>query len=112
MIKNLDTDEIVYLYKVDAFLFGGRRLFPQNITQAEYETYAEFGMPVRVGTDGLDIIIEEKDEMGVILFTNPANADERSNMTVRASYDDENTWPFWRSLNPGPASILRPCRSF
>jgi len=65
MIKNLDTDEIVYLYKVDAFLFGGRRLFPQNITQAEYETYAEFGMPVRVGTDGLDIIIEEKDEMGV-----------------------------------------------
>jgi len=43
MIKNLDTDEIVYLYKVDAFLFGGRRLFPQNITQAEYETYVEFG---------------------------------------------------------------------
>jgi len=40
----------------------------------------------------------------IILFSNPADADERVNMTVRASFDEGNTWSMKRSLNPGPSA--------
>jgi len=39
----------------------------------------------------------------VILFSNPAST-RRFNMTVRASFDDGNTWPLSRSLHAGPSA--------
>jgi sialidase-1 len=39
----------------------------------------------------------------VILFSNPASP-KRMNMTVRASFDDGNTWPLQRSLHSGPSA--------
>lgn len=41
---------------------------------------------------------------GVILFSNPASSHGRSNMTVRASYDDGQTWPATRLLHAGPSA--------
>lgn len=41
------------------------------------------------------------DEQNVILFSNPANADHRVNMTVRASFDDGKTWPASLTLYSG-----------
>lgn len=41
---------------------------------------------------------------GVILFSNPASETGRTNMTVRLSYDDGQTWPIAKSLHPGPAA--------
>ena len=53
VIKNLDDDEVLYLYAVPGKLHGGRRLHPEKITKAQYETYAVFGIPVR---DSLNLI--------------------------------------------------------
>lgn len=47
VIKNLDADEVLYLYAIPGKLHGGRRLHPEKITKAQYETYAVFGIPVR-----------------------------------------------------------------
>ena len=47
VIKNLDTDEVLFLYTAQKELHGGRRLHPEKITRAQYETYAVFGIPVR-----------------------------------------------------------------
>jgi len=44
------------------------------------------------------------DTKNVILFSNPASADKRINMTVRASLDDGKTWPLKRSLHTGPSA--------
>lgn len=41
---------------------------------------------------------------GIILFSNPAAADKRVNMTVRVSTDDAQTWPGTISLHPGPSA--------
>lgn len=41
---------------------------------------------------------------GVILFSNPASATARVNLTVRASYDDAQTWPVARVLHAGPSA--------
>jgi sialidase-1 len=38
-----------------------------------------------------------------MLFLNPASA-KRLNMTIRASYDEGQTWPVIRTLFPGPAA--------
>ena len=38
---------------------------------------------------------------GVILFSNPANTTERKSMTVRASYDDGETWKHTRLIYEG-----------
>ncbi|MBM3880565.1 MAG: exo-alpha-sialidase [Verrucomicrobia bacterium] len=43
------------------------------------------------------------DRPGVLLFSNPASA-QREKLTVRASYDDGQTWPVARELHPGPAA--------
>lgn len=40
----------------------------------------------------------------IILFVNPASADQRVNMTVRASVDDGQTWSFQTSLFEGPSA--------
>jgi len=40
----------------------------------------------------------------VILFSNPASTRGRVNMTIRASYDDGQTWPISRVLYPGPSA--------
>ncbi len=40
---------------------------------------------------------------GVILFSNPASQ-KRERLTVRASFDDGNTWPISRLLSPSPAA--------
>ena len=44
------------------------------------------------------------DKRNVILFSNPASAGQRINMTVRASMDDGLTWPMKRSLHTGPSA--------
>lgn len=41
---------------------------------------------------------------GVILFSNPASQASRTNMTVRASFDEGRTWPVARVLHAGPAA--------
>jgi sialidase-1 len=40
----------------------------------------------------------------LILFSNPAHAEERVNMTVRLSTDGGSTWPYSRCLHPGPSA--------
>jgi sialidase-1 len=42
-------------------------------------------------------------EQGRILFSNPAST-QRTNMTVRISYDDGKTWPVSKVLHPGPSA--------
>jgi sialidase-1 len=44
-----------------------------------------------------------QDEGNVILFSNPASTG-RANLTVRASFDDGNTWPRTLVLHPGPSA--------
>ncbi len=44
-----------------------------------------------------------EDAKNVILFANPAST-ERTNMTVRASFDDGGTWPLRRVLHAGPSA--------
>lgn len=46
----------------------------------------------------------EKDKPGVILFSNPASQNSRSNLTLRASFDDGRTWPVARVLHAGPSA--------
>ena len=41
---------------------------------------------------------------GVLLFSNPASQSGRVNLTVRASFDDGQTWPVLRVLNAGPSA--------
>lgn len=41
---------------------------------------------------------------GVILFSNPASTNGRVNLTVRASFDEGQTWPASRVLHPGPSA--------
>ncbi len=40
----------------------------------------------------------------VILFSNPASRQERVNLTVRASFDEGQSWPVARVLHAGPAA--------
>jgi sialidase-1 len=40
----------------------------------------------------------------LILFSNPASETERANMTVRLSYDEGETWPIAKTLQPGPSA--------
>ncbi len=40
----------------------------------------------------------------VILFSNPASESKRVNLTVRASFDEGQTWPASRVLHAGPAA--------
>jgi len=42
-------------------------------------------------------------QQGVILFSNPAST-KRDNMTVRASFDEGETWPSSLSLHTGPSA--------
>lgn len=46
----------------------------------------------------------EGNRPGVLLFSNPASAKARVNMTVRASLDDGKTWPVERLLHDGPSA--------
>jgi len=39
-----------------------------------------------------------------LLFANPSNPDDRSNLTVRGSDDEGLTWSYARELQPGPAA--------
>ncbi|MDX1934453.1 MAG: exo-alpha-sialidase [Capsulimonadales bacterium] len=41
---------------------------------------------------------------GVLLFSNPANRNARTNLTVRASFDDGTTWPVSLVLREGPGA--------
>lgn len=41
---------------------------------------------------------------GAILFSNPASAEGRVNMTVRASFDEGRSWPVSRTLHAGPSA--------
>ena len=41
---------------------------------------------------------------GAILFSNPAQAKARKEMTLRASFDEGRTWPVAKVLWPGPAA--------
>ncbi|EAQ79149.1 sialidase family protein [Blastopirellula marina] len=44
------------------------------------------------------------DKPGVVLFSNPANTKKRTTMTVRASFDDCETWPVERQLFDGSSA--------
>lgn len=44
------------------------------------------------------------DAQNVLLFSNPADADQRIRMTVRASLDEGQTWPAAKMLHAGPAA--------
>jgi sialidase-1 len=46
----------------------------------------------------------EESKPGVILFSNPARQKGRGNLTVRASFDDAQTWPASRVLHAGPGA--------
>lgn len=46
----------------------------------------------------------ETERPGVILFSNPASAEQRVNLTLRASFDDGQTWPVAQVLHPGPSA--------
>jgi sialidase-1 len=39
-----------------------------------------------------------------LLFANPADADYRFQLTIRLSYDEGQTWPVAKVLEPGPAA--------
>jgi sialidase-1 len=39
----------------------------------------------------------------VVVFSNPASATGRVNLTLRASFDDARTWPLSKVLWPGPS---------
>ena len=39
-------------------------------------------------------------QKSTILFSNPANEEERVRLTVRASYDEGQTWPVKRAVVP------------
>jgi hypothetical protein len=43
-------------------------------------------------------------DSGMLVFSNPASAEKRVNMTVRASFDDGQTWPASRVLHEGPSA--------
>lgn len=40
---------------------------------------------------------------GILLFSNPGSASKRANMTVRVSYDEGETWPESKAIDPGPS---------
>ncbi|MCA9168991.1 MAG: exo-alpha-sialidase [Planctomycetales bacterium] len=44
------------------------------------------------------------DKPGILLFSNPADQDQRANMTVRVSLDDGATWPHSAILHAGPSA--------
>ncbi|MDD8050363.1 MAG: sialidase family protein, partial [Verrucomicrobiota bacterium] len=46
----------------------------------------------------------EAGQPGVILFSNPASAESRVNMTLRASFDDGVSWSYSRVLHAGPSA--------
>lgn len=41
---------------------------------------------------------------GILLFSNPASSVKRCKLTIRASFDDGETWPRARLLEPGPSA--------
>jgi len=44
------------------------------------------------------------EKAGILLFSNPASAEERVNMTVRASFDDGKSWPVLKTIYAGPSA--------
>ncbi len=46
----------------------------------------------------------DADGLPLVLFSNPADSDDRYKMVVRLSTDDGNTWPAWKCLFPGPVA--------
>jgi sialidase-1 len=46
----------------------------------------------------------ERDQHGILLFSNPADPKLRERMTIRASYDDGESWPVARLLHEGSAA--------
>jgi sialidase-1 len=40
----------------------------------------------------------------VVLFSNPASTNKRANMTLRASFDEGQTWPISQVLHAGPSA--------
>ena len=49
------------------------------------------------------------DEPGVILFSNPASNTGREKLTIRASYDDGQTWSVSRLLHEGSSAYSCLC---
>ncbi len=50
------------------------------------------------------MVFAEAGEKHTLLFLNPADANKRQNMTLRASWDDGATWPGMLVLQAGPAA--------
>ena len=56
------------------------------------------------GCQGSCIGIRDGQGKKILLFSNPANQNKRSHMTVKASYDNGKTWPVQRLIHEGPAA--------
>ena len=46
----------------------------------------------------------DKNRKGIILFSNPASKENRTNMSVKASFDEGNSWPAQLTLHTGPSA--------
>jgi len=44
------------------------------------------------------------DRQGILLFSNPADKDERRRLTLRASFDEGNSWPLEMLMHAGPSA--------
>jgi len=53
---------------------------------------------------GSCIGIKDKKGKNVLIFSNAANQNQRSHMTVKLSYDNGKTWPAQRLIYEGPAA--------
>jgi sialidase-1 len=45
-----------------------------------------------------------QDSQSIILFSNPASNTDRTNMTVRTSFDEGQTWTAGKLVHPGPSA--------
>jgi len=64
VIKNMD--EVLFVIMSEKVLYGGRRLCPTFITKAQYETYIEFGIPVKRPGEVLRLYPQMPDDAAIL----------------------------------------------
>ena len=77
-----------------AITFGAARHDPTLIEPAVQASMLRYTWPDDAGAGG----------RSRILFANPAHTHARANLTVRLSYDEGETWPIARVIDPGAAA--------
>jgi hypothetical protein len=105
-INNGAGDSHVYLNERNFSPTPGHRYFARSTTGANQ--FTEFGLdpslvePVTQAWTGVVCSIERVSTTpSRILFSGPANATVRSDLTLRLSYDEAHSWPVSRVLYPG-----------